>query len=307
MLHRMLNAAAVAAIVISLPAAALAQEDVVIKPGFRAGQSVTYTLALGMQSSQKADPEAEPVTSQASAVAKVELKVKEVGADGGLLIDGVIKEAQLEVPLEGGAVSGFDWRQGMTVAETAPEMTKLGPVLGTLKLDIAVSADGTVKVRDSFGPYVEAVNALPSPDERMLGFFTDAGFAAMLEPIFKLDGAGDAPRAVGKGWQRTETVGLPPAAAVEILSEFSVTAVNSDVVDYFGNLYMTVRRPAEAGEDVPTVELVRGGGGTGVKYDRQRGLLLSRKNSYNLTTLWTLGETKIEQNQFTMQKINIEE
>lgn len=277
---------------------AFGQADVSFKPVLKPGAEFTYSIAMAADVSQQVGEE-QPQVTPARASAHIKMKVLEVAADGSAKLEGSFVKASVQAPI-GEQQVGFEWPSAALPAE-APPVMRLGETLEKATLAIDVDPNGKVTVSSGLDSFEGAAGKIDAPDDRHMGFFTLEKMSNALTPIFEVDGAGKAPRQVGKGWQTNVTVAMPPAGALDITTDFVVNDADSDVVNAFGQYAFALKRPENPAEGVASVELdPESAGGCKLVYDRHRMLLQHRKSSYALVTVWTLGDTRIRQRQVSI-------
>lgn len=289
--------AASAVAVIACLAPASAADELIMKPELKAGQEMKYSLAMALDVTQTPDG-AQPVRSSVRAGATVIIRVAELLAEGAATI--TVEFPQAAVKLDSaGTETGFEWPAPGLPAD-ATDIQKLGSILGGSKVQAKVDAKGEVIVTGGLESFNDAVTKLGSADERIRGFFTNEKLASALTPIFRVNGAADAPRSVGKGWQTTETVALPPLAAIDLTADLSVIELVSPVASYGGGLNISLRTAENRPADAPLITLAGGGGAITGSFDLQKKIALGHRISMNIETAWTLGNERLLQNQMTV-------
>lgn len=285
---------------------ALGQGEVPLKPALRQGDEFAYAIGMVLDVSQtigEGQPE-QMVSLKASAT--IRMKVAEVNDDGSARLEGAFEKAMVQAPI-GDQPVGFDW-PAATPGADAPAVSRLGETLEKATVMIDVDSKGGVVVQGGLEKFAEAAGKLDYPDDRHLGFFTNEKLAGVLTPIFKMDGAWAAPRSVGKGWQHVETIALPPAGAIDMMTEYTVRSADSDTVQCDGMVSMTLKRPENPAADVATITLdPNSGGGAKIDYDRHRMLLGFRKHSVTINTDWVLGNASVRQRQMSVLNIRLVE
>lgn len=283
----------------------LARQEISFKPVLKAGQEFSYSLGMVLDVSQKmGEGQPDQLTSLRSG-AQIRMKVVEVSAEGSAKLEGVFERAMVQAPI-GDQEVGFEWPSNIPAGVEVAPIKRLGETLEKSTVFILVSADGSVNIEGGLEKFAQEAAKLDYPDDRYMGFFTEEKMEAVLTPIFKMDGAPLAPRAVGKGWQTTETVALPPAGAIDVTTDFTFNDADPDVANCFGDVRMILKRPENPAADVATVSLDPGsGGGTKLVFDRRRSILKFRKNSVTIDTNWTLGEKTIAQRQLSVLNITL--
>lgn len=285
---------------LALPAGpALATDEVSFKPVLREGQEFSYVFGTTLDVVQKIGAAETEHTTSLKCSATADFKVVSVESDGSARLEATFRKASVKAPL-GEQEMGFDWPSPVPLPEGAPALQRLGESLRGATISVSIDATGQAVVTGGFEKFAEAASLVDFPDERYKGFFTPDSFASLLTPLFRVDGAGAVPRAVGRGWQTSETVPLPPAGAIEVTTDFQVQESDPDSATYFGDITLSLKRPADPAADVATVSLKDGsGGGTKGVFNKRQRLLGYRKQSLTIYTQWTLGDARVEQSQFS--------
>lgn len=288
----------VAATVVALVAPAVYADGVVMKPAFRQGQTFAYALSMETRIEHSQNEE-KPVQSFLQARATIDFAITDVGADGSLQGTLAVRSMWLNAP-EGEVEATYEWPLPAKLPDDAPAEKKLGGILGAAQVRFAVAADRSVAIIGGLEPFVAAVNELKRPDDRLMGFFAPDKLAAAISPIFSIDGAGDAGRLAGQGWQTSETILLPPAAAFELTSDWSVEQTDATAAIYNGRTSVELRRPEQQGNTV-LVSLGESDGLTTATWDRSLGMLVQRKSNLILRTQWSLEGASLNQTQSSTQ------
>ena len=271
----------------------LAQDEVSLKPVFAVGQELPYSMAMVVNVNQRMGEQDVLETTRAQGITNI--KIEEVGSDGALKGSLTFTKIFFEV-VKGTEEITYDWPLPLPLGPESPAHKKLGQVLSGAKVSFAVDAKGIVTVSGGFDEFAAEVGKIDPPDPRLLAFFVPDKFAMMLEPIFRVDDAGQFPRSIDKGWQTTQRVDLPPVGALEFTNELSLTNVTPELVRYIARSTVSLLQPETREEGVPTVVYNPDSSATTEAYfDRQKNLLRRRKITSSLRSTWTLGETKIEQ------------
>lgn len=295
------------AIVAFAGSAALAQNEYSIKPVLKPGDQFAYSIGMVLDVAQRAGDAAPENTSSLRSSATVRMKVLEVGPEGTAKLEAVFEKASVQAPV-GEQPVGFEWPTKEPLPDDAEPVKKLAEPLMKSTVMLEVDPKGKVTVQGGLESFSAAAAKLDYPDDRHLGFFTEEKLATVLTPIFNMDGAGDAPRTLGKGWQTTETIVTPPVGGFDFTTDFIVDSVNVDVVVASGGINITLKRAENAGDDVARVALdPSSGGGTRIEFDTRRGLLKYRKNSLTLKTIWTLGDASLTQTQLSVLNLKLVE
>jgi hypothetical protein len=291
MLNRALRTVAVAAVAAS---PALAQE-ISLKPVLTAGQEMTYLLVMNVGVEQVLGEGGPIETNTMLSMAKARIAVDQVNADGSAAITVRFDDIRVEAPL-GDQQMGYQW-PATPGGNTAP-VAHLGKTLSEATVKAKVDANGFVTVGEGLEGFLDAASKIDVPDQRILGFFTPAGLAQSLTPIFRADDAGKVARTVGMGWQVSETVPLPPAGAIEIVADLTLHESDMATATYGGDIYLTAKHPAEPGDATARFTISEGsGGGTKGIFDRRRNLISYRKHSLVIYTNWQLGDLRMRQTQ----------
>lgn len=281
--------------VVLTPSVAVAQGEVIMKPELTPGREMKYSLGMGLEVTQKVgDGNEQKTTMRCGATAA--MKVVEVSPEGVAKLMIQIEKAELEAPL-GDQDVGYAWPLANPLPEDASAVRKLGPIIGAAKIEATVDPKGNVTIVSGLEDFTAAAANANYPDERIMGMFTPAKLAMALTPIFKLNQAGDAPRSVGKGWQTSETVALPPAALLDITTNFNVLTADADALKYEGAMEVGMRRPEDVPSDIARVNLRNGGGASTGTFDTRMKLTRHHKTSLSLEMEWVMGDVKIEQSQ----------
>lgn len=284
---------------IAIVAPALAQEDVQMKMVFAAGQELPYSFAMNVNISQKLGqgPDGAQSIDAITAHALTKIRIDEIAADGSMKATVTFDKAMVRAQL-GSDQREFEWPSPLPLPDSATAEQKLGTVLSGAKVAIDVDPKGQVTVTGGFEEFGDAFSKIDNPDPRLMGFFEPTAFADIIEPVFRLDDAPAAPRAIDKGWQTTHQVDMPPVGAMAFITDWSVMNVEPDVVRYTGRLTMNMLQPENKPDDVPKVTLKpESTAAVESYYDRHKGLLRRRKSSSALFTTWELGATFIDQGQ----------
>lgn len=279
-------------------APAMAQvEDVTIKPVFVAGQELPYSFASILRTNHRVDDGPEDNLDTVTTHALTKLKIDEVSADGSVKATITFDKAMVQAVLAD-QERGFEWPSKLPLADDAPASQKLGNVLSGAKIALSVDPAGQVTVTSGFEEFLDAAAKIESPDPRLLGFFTPDAFADMVEPVFRMDDAPQAPRGINKGWQTVDRVELPPVGVTEFTNSWTLMNVDRELVRYITRMSVQMLQPEEKGEGVPTVRFVEPSAGSVEAYfDRQKNLLRRRKCSMSLFSEWTMGGSTIHQTQ----------
>lgn len=284
---------AVLAMLVGVPA--LSAEPIVLKPAFKPGQEIVYDASMRVSVQQKLG-EAAPRESGLTCAATLKILITAAEPDGSARATLEVARVKLD-SAEGEQATGYEWPTEKPLTDDAPASARLGAVLAAAKVELEVDAAGEVRVAGGLAEFVEAAAKADKSEGRLAGFFTPTKLAALVTPIFKLDGAGAAEREPGKGWQTRDVVPLPPVAALDITTEWSLDSVNPDAAAYSGRLSFELRRPAEPPPNSPGVALGEVSGSTSVGFDRRRSLLKQRRNALDIQTRWTMGEIALLQSQ----------
>jgi hypothetical protein len=305
MVRHLFRPVIVAAILLS-PATALAQSEVPLKPVLKQGDEFAYSIGMVLDVSQKMGEGQPAQITSLKAGSQIRMKVLEVSADGSAKLEGHFERAMVQAPI-GDQKVGFEWPAAALPDDAAP-VAKLGDTLEKATLSIEVDAEGNASVVSGLEKFADAASKIDLPDDRYQGFFTNEKLGNALTPIFKLDGAWKATRVVGKGWQTTETIALPPAGAIEMVSDFVVVDADSDVVNCGAQIAMSLKRPENPADDVATVSLEpTSTGATKIVYNRHRMLLQFRKAGMTIDTKWSLGGVNVEQTQVSVLNLRLVE
>lgn len=282
-----------------LCAPALAQEGN-FTPRFAQGQTVAYDLSMRLNVSQRrvvTEGESPANNESMNCDARLELTVQKVGPDGSLELTGKVTSASIAIE-RGLASRSFAWPLAGEIAADAPAEKKLGEPLSASVITLNVDAKGVVTVSGGLDGFAQAVSKLDPPEPRLAGFFATTSFATMVEPIFRVDRARDVTREVGKVWQVTTGVELPPAGVAEFTTDFVFTAAQPEALAYGGPTTVSLMVPETRGEGVPAVRVTEGtGGAVAASFDPKAGLLRERRATSTINTLWTLGDLSLEQKQ----------
>lgn len=282
-----------------LVAPALGQDEVPMKLVFAAGQELPYSFAMNVNITQKMGevPEGQQSIDSVSCHAMTKIKINEVGGDGSLKATVTFDKAMVRAQL-GSDERGFEWPNPLPLPDSASVEQKLGNVLSGAKIAVDVDPKGQVTISGGFEEFAEAFAKMENPDQRVMGFFDPAAFADIIEPVFRLDDAPAAPRAIDKGWQTNHSVDMPPVGVMAFITDWSVMNVETDVVRYVGKSTINVLQPENKPEDVPSVTLKpESSAAVESFYDRNKGLLRRRKSSNAIFTTWVLGPMTLEQGQ----------
>ncbi len=294
----------VAVVLISTSLAA-AQTEISLKPVLRKGDEFAYGLGMAVDVSQKMGEDQKEQITPLRVSAQIKMKVIEVAPDGSAKLEGTFEKAAVQAPI-GDQQVGFEWPASAPLPADASPVARLGETLEKAILAIELNAAGKATVISGLEAFEQAAAKLDYPDDRHLGFFTNEKLAAVLSPIFEMDGAWKSPRLVGGGWQKSETVPLPPAGAIDIVTDFVVNNADSDLVNCFGQFTFTLRRPENPAADVASVTLgTDSAGGCKIVYDRHRMLLQLRKTSMTIDTDWALGGVNVKQRQVSVLNIRL--
>jgi hypothetical protein len=244
-------------------------------------------------------------TTNVTAGAHLRMRVAEVASDGSIVLNAAFERASVDAP-QGTTPFGFAWPSTEVLAPDSPPVKRLGETLEKAALHIEVDPDGRAVVTGGLDAFADAVAKLKAPDDRIKGFFSPEQLSGLVTAIFRLDGADDAPREVGKGWQSTESIAMPPAGALDITYDYLVRDADPDVVNCWASPTLSLRVPDQRADDVPAVALMEGSDGrASIVFDRRLGMLRHRKTSLNITTRWTLGDLTVEQNQVSVLNIRL--
>lgn len=297
--HRCVVPVLLGALLASPAGPALARDEISFKPVLREGQEFSYVFGMTLDVVQKIVAAETEHTTSLKCSATADFKVVSVESDGSARLEATFRKAWVKAPL-GDQEMGFEWPSPMPLPTDAPPLKRLGESLAGATIGVSIDATGQAVVTGGFEKFAEAASLVDFPDDRYKGFFTPESFASLLTPLFRVDGAGATPRKVGQGWQTSETVPLPPAGAIEVTTDFQVQESDPDSATYFGDITLSLKRPADPAADVATVVLKEGsGGGTKGVFDKRKRLLGYRKHSLTIYTQWTLGDSTVEQSQFS--------
>lgn len=306
MIRRSIRPLFAAACVLAGGTLALAQNEISLKPVLRTGEEFSYSFGMVLNVEQQLEAQAAQLT-QLRASAQIRMKVVEASPDGSAKLEGYFEQAAVEAPIVDQPF-GFEWPTAAPLPDDAPRIRKLGSALQNSILHIEVDPKGNVTVTGGLEKFSKAAEEIDAPDDRYLGFFTEPKLAAVLTPIFKMDGAWNAPRSVGKGWQHSEIIALPPAAALETTADLMLNLADSDIAECGGDVILTLRRPENPSDDIAQVALnPESQGAIAFTFDRRRFLLQRRKMTLALGTDWSLGGTKMSQRQLSVLNIRLVE
>ncbi len=286
----------------ALVASSVLAQGFVLKGQPAPGRSMTYRITSEMVVDQKSG-EAKPESSRVFCISNVKITITSVEADGSAKADLIIQNVKVDAPFEGRAM-GYEWPTAI-LPEHAPVYETLGKVLCGCKVRLGIDPGGAVSVEGGMDEYLEAVGKADRPRDRLLAIFEPARLGALLTPIFSADGSGDGERAVGKGWQTTETISHAPVAAIEITTNWSVEEADQNTAQYAGKPTIEVLRPAEARDGVAALELGSYEGKTTGVWDLRNKWLRRRDSSLAIETRWTLGESTLTQNQRWASRLEI--
>ncbi|MBL8746534.1 MAG: hypothetical protein JNK58_09285 [Phycisphaerae bacterium] len=281
-----------------------AQSEVSLKPVLRKGDEFAYSLGMAVDVSQQMGEGQPEQVTPLRVSARLRMKVLEVTPAGAAKLEGTFEEAMVQAPI-GDQQVGFEW-PAAALPDNAPAVARLGETLEKAILSIDVDDAGRATVTSGLEKFVQAASKLDYPDDRFMGFFTNEKLSNAITPIFELDGAWKAPRVVGRGWQSTDLIPMPPAGAIEITTDYVVNEADSDTITCYGQYSLTLKRPENPADDVATVNLgSESAGGCRIVYDRHRMLLQLRKSSVTINTDWVLGNVNIKQKQVSVMNIRL--
>ncbi len=266
------------------------------------GRSMTYRITSEMVVDQK--PGDRPAQSnRVYCIAAVKIAIARVEADGSAKADLTVQNVKVEAPFEGKAM-GYEWPTAI-LPDNAPIYETLGKALCESKIRLSIDPSGIVSVEGGLEGYLDLVSKADRPRDRLMSIFEPARLGAMLTPIFNADGSGDGERAVGKGWQTTETISHAPVAAIEVTNNWSIEEADQNTAQYVGKPTIEVLRPAEAKEGIAALELGEYEGRTTGVWDLRNKWLRRRDSSLVIETRWTLGESTLTQNQRWASRLEI--
>lgn len=296
--NRWIVPAAAAAICVMMPfAPAWGRQNVEFKSGVAAGASMAYTASHRLELSQKRG-EAEATSSTVDHEARLAFKVDALEPDGTAKVSVSVKALRIAYNV-GATAMTFDKRGGQAGEGSSDEdLRKLGDALMASTITLNVAPDGSLGDVGGLQSFLEAASGQQKFDERIVGIFTPAKFSAFVAPLFSADGARGKSMSVGTGWQvEEETVRLPPVGAMEFTTDYRLASAEGGTAKIEGTTNVTLLRPREADPAVASVTIAEQKGRTEMLWDTAAGQLRSRERQLDLTTVWSLGEVKIEQKQ----------
>jgi hypothetical protein len=278
--------------------------QVTFTPVLTAGQTMNFDgewLVRVTQSTK--DPQGVSSVSQViNSKASIQLTVLEASADGSAKLKATIPTVSLSYqagdeargylhPLpEGAVVTGVAW-------------SGLGERLSRAEVTFTVDATGKVASVTGLDWFVDACREA-SPDLDLTGLFAPAQFAALVQPIFDVDGSRDSTHGLGTSWEISSTTPLGAVGVLDITNLWRFPLVlDGGVATLVATPTITLRRPTSPVEGAPTIALGNNTGYTRIGWNIEKKKLEARESMLQLTTTYNIGEVSIEHNQTVQTRL----